>query len=56
MGAVFSLMAAQGAPRIQHLFLDQNLFSRKFTGDFQGGVRRFRAFGLGLAKTSEEIG
>jgi hypothetical protein len=51
-------MAIRGTTRIRNLFLDPTRVSRKFTGDFAGGVvdGRFRALGLGLAKTSEEIG
>ena len=56
MGAVLLTMAAQGASRIRLLFLDVNPVSRKFRGDFAAGEERFRARGLGLAKTSEEIG
>jgi hypothetical protein len=55
---LFINLAIRGASKIRDLFLDPSQVAGTFSGDFADGVvnGRFRATGLGMAKTSEEIG
>ena len=51
-------MATRGDSMIRDLFLDPRQFPGKFTQNLTVGqlTKRFRAIGLGVEQTSEEIG